>query len=184
MTAVLPEFLELQYSRSSISERVQEMGQQLNEWCAQVSADGRGDVIGVPVLRGGIFFFADLVRSISHSIDIAPVRTWGYVAGAIGQQVEELKLHLYDLNPKGRAVLLIDDLCDSGRTMQTLSQTLIEMGAAEVRSAVLIKRLGVDGGFDPDYVGFNYSGAEWFVGYGMDLEDRWRNLPDVYVVRR
>ena len=184
MSRILPEFLKLQYSAASIEGRISAMGSQISEWTEAVVAAGGGDVIGIPVLRGGIFFFADLVRTIADSIEIAPVRTWGYVAGEIGQQREDFEMHLFDLNPKGRSILLIDDLCDSGRTLKNLTAALTDLGAKEVRSAVLIKRNVGENGFDPDYVGFEYPGAEWFVGYGMELEDRYRNLPEVYIVQR
>ena len=56
-------------------------------------------------------------------------------------------------------------------------------GAKEVRSAVLIKREVAGVNYEPEYIGFRHGGKEWFVGYGMDYHERWRNLAEVYIVK-
>ena len=93
-----------------------------------------------------------------------------------------MTIHLDGTNPQGRSVILMDDVCDSGKTLAALKSRLLEVGAVEVRSAVLIKRVLEQPTFEPDYVGFRYSGKEWFVGYGMDDRSRWRNLGSIFVV--
>jgi hypoxanthine phosphoribosyltransferase len=95
-----------------------------------------------------------------------------------------VKIHSEGLAVKGRVVLVVDDLCDTGRTLEALEKELLERGAREVRSVVLIRRLLNKPTFVPCWVGFEYSGLEWFVGYGMDDGERWRNLPGVYIIRR
>jgi hypoxanthine phosphoribosyltransferase len=138
----------------------------------------------IPVMRGGVFFFSDLVRQIPTSVEIVPVRTEAYEASVSGVMKDKVKIHSEGLAVKGRVVLVVDDLCDTGRTLEALEKELLERGAREVRSVVLIRRLLNKPTFVPCWVGFEYSGLEWFVGYGMDDGERWRNLPGVYIIRR
>ncbi len=172
------------YSDKEIESRVRELGQDISTWCEGVWRDSHTDVLVIPVLRGGIFFFADLVREIETSIEIAPVRTRGYQAGVNGVQTNEVAIDAAGLAVKGRVVLVVDDVSDSGRTLEALEAALLKMGAREVRTAVLVRRLLDTPSFVPCWVGFQYSGSEWIVGYGMDDNERWRNLPGVYVIKK
>ena len=140
------------------------------------------DIIAVPVLRGAIFFFADLVRRIEHSVEIFPARTWAYVENGIERS--KIKVNVEGIPAEGRSILLVDDICDSGRTLQELTRVFKEMGAKEVRSATLIRRQMPQETFQPEYVGFDFKGNEWFVGYGMEDSERWRNLPGAYVIKQ
>jgi len=172
------------YSEQEIARRVAELGQEISSWCHGVWRDSHTDVLVIPVLRGGIFFFADLVRQLSTSIEVAPVRTRGYESGKNAVMCDEVSIAVEDLAVKGRVVLVVDDVSDSGRTLEALEATLTKMGAREVRTAVLVRRLLDKPSFVPCWVGFQYSGSEWIVGYGMDDNERWRNLPGVYVIKK
>ena len=172
----------LQYSPEEIFAQVERLGKDISVWAKSITEKTGKDVIGVPVLRGGIFFFADLVRRVSESIEIGPIRSWAYVKDENNIQIQEVKINLFDLEVKGRAVLLIDDICDSGKTLKAITKALLEKGAIDVRSAVLIKREIGTKTFDPNYVGFYYEGPEWFVGYGMEDRNRCSNLPGIYTI--
>ena len=179
----IPDRLELKYSAEEIKDVVETLGRDITTWANHISKSQEQDIIAVPVLRGGIFFFSDLVRKIECSVEIAPVRTWGYVAGKNDLMRDELEVSLQGLSASGRVLLLIDDICDSGRTLASLAKRLLEEGATEVRTAALIKREVGEGSFEPNYVGFRYSGEEWFCGYGMQDKGRYRNLPSVYTIK-
>lgn len=181
---MLPANFKLQYDRAQIAEAVQRMGQEISSWAEKVWQESHTDVVAVPVLRGGIFFFADLVREVGHSMEIAPAQTWTYESDANAVQRESMSLNLEQVPLKGRAILLIDDICDSGKTLRVLTETMSGQGAREVRSAVLIKRQLDEKTFDPDWVGFKYNGPEWMVGYGMEDCNRWRNLPSIYTIKQ
>ncbi len=172
------------FAEKEIATRVRAMGSEINSWCEGVWRDSHTDVLAVPVLRGGIFFFADLVRQVQCSVEVAPIRTEAYEAGENAKQKNQVAIFAEKLAVKGRVVLLVDDVCDSGRTLEALEKELLERGAREVRTAVLIRRLLDTPSFVPCWVGFQYKGPEWFVGYGMDDNERWRNLPSVYVIKR
>ncbi len=180
----IPANFSLVYSAEDISDRIKELGQEISTWCTAVWRDSHTDALVVPVLRGGVFFFADLVREISSSIEVAPVRTRSYQTGINAVQSPEVAIDVSGLAVKGRVVLVVDDVSDSGRTLEALEATLMKAGAREVRTAVLVRRLLKTPSFVPCWVGFQYSGSEWFVGYGMDDNERWRNLPGVYVIKK
>ena len=180
----IPANFRIQYSQQQILSRVKELGAEIDEWCKSVWRESRTDVVAIPVLRGGVYFFADLSRHISSSIEIAPVKTSAYDAGTNAAKEVTVDQFADPVQIKGRVVLVVDDVCDSGRTLEQLERSLLERGAREVRTVVLVRRLLPRPTFVPCWVGLEYSGPEWFVGYGMDDNERYRNLPDVYVIGR
>lgn len=180
----IPGYFSELYSASAISERVIELGAEIRPWCERVWAESHTDVLAVPVLRGGIFFFADLVRALGVSVEIAPLKTESYESGVNGIERSSVSIYADNLAVKGRVVLIVDDICDSGRTLEQLEQELLARGAREVRTVTLIRRLLDKPTFVPCWVGFQYKGLEWFVGYGMDDGERWRNLPGVHIIKK
>jgi len=172
------------YTRDAIDTRVEALGEEINRWCDTVWRESHTDVLTLPVMRGAIFFFSDLARAISESIEIVPIRTQAYETGSNGVMTQEVSIDIDSLAVKGRAVLVVDDVCDSGRTLEALEKALYDRGAREVRTAVLIRRLLDKPSFVPCWVGFEYKGPEWFVGYGMDDDQRWRNLDAVHIIKR
>ena len=180
----LPSNFRLQYDSTAIAKAVHSLGEEITSWAQEVWADSQKDIIGIPVLRGGIFFYADLVRHINHSVECAPVRTWAYEVDQTGVMLNSVKLSLEGVEPEGRSVLLIDDICDSGRTLHALTEAFLKAGAKEVKAAVLIRRAMEHETFDPQYVGFEYQGEEWFVGYGMEDKERYRNLDSIYIIEK
>jgi hypoxanthine phosphoribosyltransferase len=134
-------------------------------------------------MRGALYFAADLTRALNCSVEVQPVRSVSYSAQEVGVQLPYIQFELFELNPAGRDILLIDDICDSGRTIDTLSKQLLDQGARSVRSAVLIHRISPNNlPFSPTWECFRYNGPEWFVGYGMEELDRFRNLPAVHMI--
>lgn len=172
------------FSEKEIATRVKALGEEITGWCEGVWRDSHTDVLVLPVLRGGVFFFADLVRQLRTSVEVDPITTSAYELGRNGIQKDIVSVYAEQLAVKGRVVLVVDDVCDSGRTLEALEKALLEKGAREVRTAVLVRRLLDTPSFVPCWVGFQYQGPEWFVGYGMDDNQRWRNLPGVYAIKR
>ena len=98
---------------------------------------------------------------------------------ACGQKVLTQQLH----DVRGRHVLLVDDILDTGGTLAAAVPLLHEMGADSVRTCVLLKkRLAAAPKIDADYVGFEIP-DEFVVGYGLDFNNLYRNLPDIVVLR-
>jgi hypoxanthine phosphoribosyltransferase len=179
----IPKHYQVQFSAAQIAAQVARLGDEVTAWVdAQAARTGR-DPVAVPVLRGGIFFFADLTRAVRSSIEVAPGRTKAYDTTTNEAVSQPVLVQLEGVDLRGRAVLLVDDICDSGRTLQALNRYISEAGAIEVRSAVLIHRDLEQSVFSPDWAAFAYKGSEWFVGYGMEDRNAWSNLPEIYIVR-
>ncbi|MFM1847574.1 MAG: hypothetical protein RL417_1048 [Pseudomonadota bacterium] len=180
---MVPANFKIQYDEDAIAGAIAKLGREIDTWARDVRAMTSSDLLTIPVLRGGIFFFADLVRHIKHSVEIAPVSAWSYETGENVQR-DSVSVDAGKLAVEGRSVLVVDDVCDSGRTLAELTAYFTKLGAREVRSAVLIKRILPHQTFSPDWIGFEYTGPEWFVGYGMDDCDRWRNLGSIYIIQK
>jgi hypoxanthine phosphoribosyltransferase len=181
LSVIIPPNFRMLYTTAQIERQVMRLGREISVWADQVWKNSSQDLLTIPVLRGGIFFFADLVRNVGHSVEIAPIRTWAYHNDQNVKR-DEFRANMEGVDAKGRSVLLVDDICDSGRTLKKLSEAFLAAGATEVKSATLIKRLLKEPTFHPEWVGFDYDGPEWFVGYGMEDCDRWRNLADIYII--
>ena len=180
----LPQNYDLIYSPSDIASGVSRIGGEINSWALSMASATGADIYAVPVLRGGLFFFADLVRELRVSVEVAEVRAWAYLEACNEKQREKVEVQMERLELKGRGVLIVDDICDSGRTLATLSRQLISHGAREVRTVVLIRRdINDPGQFQPDWSCFEFAGREWLVGYGMDDRGAYRNLPAVYRIQ-
>jgi hypoxanthine phosphoribosyltransferase len=179
---MFPKTLSPLYSRADIDRAAERLGGLITPWAEKCYQQSKQDILTIPILRGGLFFFADLVRHIDMSVEIAPARTWAYEEQVSGVPKKDVKVNIDQVPAAGRSILLVDDICDSGRTLATIKEELMKRGATEVCSAVLIKRVIPNAAAEPTWYGFAYEGAEWLVGYGMDDGDRWRNLPAVYLL--
>lgn len=134
------------------------------------------------VLTGGVYAGVWLTERLRFELEVDFVRISRYRSGISAGSVEwRVKPHL---PAAGRTVLLVDDVWDEGVTLTTLKRWLVEAGAARVLSAVLIwKQAGSPGGLEerPDIFGLK-AGREWLIGCGLDLDGRWRHLPEIYAV--
>jgi hypoxanthine phosphoribosyltransferase len=135
----------------------------------------------VGVLTGCLVFLADLIRRLDMPLKIALVQASSYrgrstTAGDLQVQDELLP----DL--KGRHILLIDDILDTGKTLKHLVGHLQSLGVASVRTAVLLRKEGrQEVQIEPDFIGFTIPN-EFVVGYGLDYDDEHRNLPFIAVL--
>lgn len=180
----LPLYLSPCYSKQDIQSAISVLAKSINDWANSISDAHNQDVVAVPVLRGGVFFFSDLVRELAVSVEMSPARAKAYVIGSNATMEKEVSVQFDEKTIRGRAVLLLDEICDSGATLKRLSESMQEAGALEVKSAVLIHRRTPETVFHPDWVGFEYQGSEWFVGYGMEDQNRWSNLPEIYTIKK
>lgn len=150
--------------------RVAELG-------AEITADyeGRAPLL-VGVLKGAIMFMADLAREIDLPVefDFMAVSSYGNATKSSGvvRIVKDL-----DLDLSGRHVLIVEDIIDSGLTLAYLRKNLLARHPASVEVCALLVREGLQKR-DPDlrYVGFRIP-PDFVVGYGLDVRDRYRNLP-------
>jgi hypoxanthine phosphoribosyltransferase len=172
MKAQKGERLTVLISHGRIARRVRELGR-------QITRDFRGEpVVLVGVLKGACVFLADLSREIGldATFDFVAAGSYG-LAGDTTGQVRLLKD--LDTNIEGRNVILVEDILDTGVTLNFLVKLLGERKPKALKVAALLdkpeRRLE---SFEPDYLGFKIPNY-FVVGYGLDYRERYRNLRDV-----
>ena len=157
---------------AQIQQRVQELG-------AQITEDYAGkDLVVIGLLNGVYPFFADLTRAIDLDLDVNFMRVASYGGGL--ESTGEVKI-LFDVDKsiRGRHALVIEDIVDTGLTLFKVRNLLLDREPASLRIATLLdkpsrRRVPVP----VDYVGFPIE-DHFVVGYGLDLEGIYRNLPYV-----
>jgi hypoxanthine phosphoribosyltransferase len=156
--------------RHSIARRIRKLG-------AEISNDLMGaSLCLVPVMDGGMIFAADLMREISLPVQLRPVKASSYGSGTSSSGSVTLPWGLPE-DIRGQQILLIDDILDTGLTLKSLREKLLEAGATSVKACVLLRKESA-AHLGADYVGFNI--PDYFViGYGLDLDGLHRNLPDI-----
>jgi len=161
----------------ALENRVRELGQ-------AISKDYQGrDLVLICVLKGGVAFLVDLMRQITipHEIDFLAISSYG-----VGQRESTGAVRiLMDLTAsiEGRDVLIVEDIVDSGQTMTYLLRTLWARNPASLRVCTILNkpsRRVVD--VPLDYIGFDIP-DEFVLGYGLDLDEKHRNLPYVAVFK-
>lgn len=178
---VPPHFREI-YPADVVGRAVVRVAAEITPWAKEVHDRTREQPLALCILRGAFLFHADLMKEIPLSIQPGFVRCQSYIHEE-NRQADTIQFDFLGLDIRGRHVLLVDDICDTGRTMKVLSEHLRENGAAEVRSAVLIHRSLPNSVFTPNYACFRYEGTEWFAGYGMEDAHWYMNYPAVYVMQ-
>lgn len=169
------ETMELFISRSQIAETVQHLAR-------QVEADYPDEMpLLVGVLKGSFIFMADLVREIQRELEIDFLRTSSYGSETVSSG--KVKLHMGVTTPlKGRSVLVVEDIVDTGLTTAYATRYLRRRGASSVKvCAFLDKPSRRVVPVSPDYVGYTVP-DKFLVGYGLDLDQRYRSLPDIYIL--
>ncbi len=158
------------------AEQLEQGVDQLAEKVRADYADRPLTVVGV--LTGSVVLLADLIRRLDMPLRVGLIQARSYRGAAT--RPGELTVNA-DLLPdvKDRDVLLLDDIFDTGRTLERLVHDVRELGASSVKSAVLLQKEGrAEVELRPDYVAFDIP-DEFVVGYGLDYQDAYRNLPFV-----
>jgi hypoxanthine phosphoribosyltransferase len=167
--------IEKMIDEKRIAARVKELGQEITKQC------GGNDLIAISVLKGSFMFYSDLIRSID-----ADIRTDFLGCASYGDGMKtsgEVRLTLDLTNGiEGKNVLIVEDIVDTCLTMDFLTKSLKARKPKKIWTASLLfkpKALKVD--FKPDFIGFEV-GNEFVVGYGLDYQGYYRNLPYIAVV--
>ena len=167
--------LEILFSRERIRDRVAQMGRQIDQ-------DYAGEaIVLVGVLKGAAIFLADLARSISvdNTFDFVAVSSYGReqrTSGAV-KLIKDL-----DEPIEGKNVIIVEDILDTGLTLGFLRSLFEQHHPKTLRIATLLDKPSrrVEK-IDADYVGFTIPN-QFVIGYGMDFAERYRNLPDIYLM--
>lgn len=161
------------YSSEAIQERVQAIAKEINAHYKDES------VVAICVLKGAFMFFSDLVKHLTCNPELDFIRIASY-----GQHAESSRNIVFskdvDVSLVGKHVLIIEDIIDTGHSMEFLFQNFKERGAASLRLAVLVnKGERRECPITPDFVGFTLPKG-FIVGYGLDYAERFRELPAIY----
>lgn len=163
------------YSEEEVDRRIRELG-------AQISRDYAGRSVNlIGILKGASFFMCELAKRITVPVYIDFMSVSSYGSGTESSGVVKINKDL-DRPVEGLDVIIVEDIVDSGRTLSYLTKFLNNRGAKSLRVATLLDkpaRRVVE--MIPDYRGFEIP-DEFVVGYGMDYDQKYRNLPFIGVV--
>jgi hypoxanthine phosphoribosyltransferase len=167
-------------SQDQIARRVKELAAQITADHA-VAAQGAGLTI-VPVMTGALIFCADLIRQIPVAMKLGLMTVSSYPGKSVTSQGPQVLAERIG-EIAGRHVLVLDDVLDSGSTLRMVVPALRGMHAASVKSCVLLRKdRPAAKDVEVDYVGFDIP-DEFVVGYGLDYNDYYRNVPDVVTLK-
>lgn len=153
----------------------------LDEMAHEISTDYQGkDLTVIAILNGSFIFMADLLRRIPLPLQVDCLSVSSYHGTKSTGEVQFRQSSLADF--KDRHVVLLDDILDSGITLNAIREKLSLGGAISIRTCVLLrKNVERTCEVDADYVGFDIPN-EFVVGYGLDYIERYRNLPFIGVL--
>jgi hypoxanthine phosphoribosyltransferase len=163
-------------SKKDLDQEISDLGFTINNYC---NYEG-GGIVFVCVMKGGFMFFSDLVKEIKYPIEVDFVKCSSYD----GQEQKSLEMH-YDIsaNVQDKTVFLVDDILDSGDTMNELKKHYMLLGAKQVETVSAVYKENVD---FPDHF-FIYQQPTnvnpWYIGYGMDGPKGYsRNLDTIHTL--
>jgi len=167
---------EIILQEAEIEKRVKELGM-------QIARDyERQDPLMICILRGAVIFFADLCRAIDIPVQMGFVSLSSYKDGTSSTgKVEERQKLMANVN--GKAVILVEDIIDTGLTLKDYSQNLLDRGAKSVEICCLLKKPEQMHNVDVKYQGFDIENR-FVVGYGLDYAEQYRNLPHVGILKK
>ncbi len=168
---------EILFSRDVIQKRVRELAGQISKDYAD------RELIIIGILKGAFIFMADLIREISIPcrIDFTRLASYGEGSDSSGKVVMTKDI---ETSIKGKDILIVEDILDTGLTLQYLVGWLKERNPDSLKICVLLdKRKRRKVSFEADYVGFTIDDG-FVVGYGLDFNEKYRFSPDIYVIKQ
>jgi hypoxanthine phosphoribosyltransferase len=168
-------------TRDQLAQRIRELANQIT--ADHTDASGETEITLIPILTGAMVFCADLMRHMPVKMKIGMMTVSSYPGKSLRTQGSSvLGNQLRDI--RGRHILLVDDILDSGGTLRLVVPILKEMGPATVKTCVLLRKDRPIAHETPvDYVGFEIP-DEFVVGYGLDFGDYYRNLPEIVTLKK
>lgn len=179
--------------RAAIAQRVRQLAQEITSHLscahpASVCVPSETDFASitlVPILTGSLIFVADLIRQMPMRMQIQLISISSYPGRSTTSQtpkIDSLASNLPD-SFADTNVLIIDDILDSGRTLQLASEVIRRKNPRTLRTCVMLRKQRPQAmGFPVDYFGFDIP-DQFVVGYGLDYNDYYRNLPDIVTLR-
>lgn len=163
----------IRFTKEDIKKRVKELAK-------EISKDYENkELVAIGLLRGSFIFISDLVREIEKPIIVDFLTTSSYGNNEISNGYVKILSDIRE-NIEGKDVLLVDDIMDSGNTLKEVKEYILTKNPRTVKTCVMLDkpcRREVD--IKPDYFGFEIE--DWFiVGYGLNFENKYRNIPYIF----
>ena len=154
----------------------------VRDLAARISADyGQSELVLVCVLKGGFMFLSDLVRHLRMPLQIDFVRLASYGSGTKTSGRIEITKDV-EVSMEGKDVLVVEDIIDSGRTIRFLKERLALSNPRSIKVCTLLdKKARREVEMEADYIGKEVDDV-FIVGYGIDFNEAYRNLPEIYYV--
>ena len=165
------------FSARQLRERVREVAGEVNRCYA-----GKRPLC-VGILKGSVIFCSDFIRCLSVPAELDFMAVSSYGSGAVSSGKLKIKKDI-DADVKGRDVIIIEDIIDSGFTLSNLKALFNERGASSVRIVTLLnKKSRREYDIQPDFNCFDI-GNEFVIGYGLDYNEKYRSLPYIGVLKQ
>lgn len=158
------------FTEEQIRERIKSLANEIYE-----DHKNSDPLIFVCILRGSFLFFADLIREIKLDVETEFIQVSSYENEVTAQPTLTIKSDIKTL-PKNATVILVDDIIDTGRTLESLTAIYKSKGISNIKTVALICRPSSKN--KVNYHGFEI-GDEWIYGYGLDLKSKKRNLKEI-----
>ncbi|MCL2036707.1 MAG: hypoxanthine phosphoribosyltransferase [Oscillospiraceae bacterium] len=172
--------MKILYNESAIAAEVKKLGSKIAADYADYK-DNDSALLVIGVLKGAFVFMADLVREIDTPCEIAFMTARSYGSEMVSSGTVEIA-ESPDIDITGRDVIVVEDILDTGRTLNRICAVLRLKNPRSLKTCVFLdKKVARAEAFDADYVCFSIE-DEFVVGYGLDYDEKYRNLPYLAVV--
>jgi len=174
--ALHPDLAEVLLTEAQIHRRVKSIAREIK------AVYGAGEFTIISLINGAVMFTADLMREIDNPVRLDCIRVSSYGAKTKSIGTPQVIYNL-TLDIAKRDVLIIDDILDTGKTLQLVGKLVRELKPASLRTCVLLdKKARREVDLEADFVGFEIP-DKFVVGYGLDFNERYRNLPGIGVLK-
>lgn len=172
----LNEEINLLFTENEIKCRIKEISSSLNQTYANSD-----NIVVIGVMSGAINFTVDLAKELDYPIVMDWISISSYREG--DRQGELLLLKDIEVDVEDKHLIVVEDILDTGRTLNFIKDLLIARNPKSLRFCVLLNKVGTQKiPFSPDYVGFHLNDVHWIGGYGIDFKQRYRNLKNIYKI--
>lgn len=165
------------FTEEEIKARVAEMAKEINDYY-------KGEpVVVISVLKGSVFFVVDLIKKLDMDIALDFIAASSYGSGTVSSGKLKIKKDI-ELDIVGKNILLLEDIIDTGETLFEIINMLKARGVKSIKTAMMFnKPARREKAVEADFIGFDIP-DEFVIGYGLDYDEQFRNLPYLGVLKR
>lgn len=167
-------------SEKDINQIIEKLASQIDNYCKENNVE---DLLVISILNGALFFTSDLLKQMEQDVELQTIRIKSYISNS-NENTELVCTGLDDINIIGKTILILDDVYDTGHTIDWLKNQLGNRGAIKVLTCALIDKIPghPEKESNLDFVGHIMTEKKFLVGYGMDDNEHWRTMKDIVVV--